>query len=204
MPRQGNFRKTYYKSLGVHGLGVNATFAELLGEENPPISILINLAQLVHLALEFGVPAMYKPTVWCLVSQILPLVRDVEADTWGYARKEWKIMYLDIQAAFRTYYPNSSSENDILKLVQFYVDHIRPQLNNPPSAYRWVLDDQQVALGIINAVCQVLEDPMEQFWCTLSFLEFIDRGFPSLKPIVEVTELNQVSPQVLETLVFRT
>ncbi|EQC36560.1 hypothetical protein, variant [Saprolegnia diclina VS20] len=198
MPRQANFRATYYKSLGVQGKEVEATFASLLGEAQPSISLVENLSQLIHMTLEFGVPMNYRPTMWCLVGGVLPLVRDVDADTWSFVRREKRVMFADVQMALRVH----SSATDLPALVAFYMAHIRVHLADA-MPLTWVMDDPQVTAGVMHAICQVLNDPMEQFWCAITFLELIDRGLADLRPVIDVAELYHISPLGLETIVFR-
>ncbi|OQR97745.1 hypothetical protein ACHHYP_10083 [Achlya hypogyna] len=195
MPRQANFRTTYYKSLGVQGKEVEATFASLL-----QTSVVESLSQLIHMTLEFGVPPAYRPTMWCLVGHVLPLVRDAEAE--AAVRREKAIMLADILMAYRVCF---GSDGDMAALVTFYITTIRPHLSDSShnQALTWVMADPLVAPGVIQAIAQVLSDPMEHFWCSVSFLEHIDRGLSELMPEIDVAELYHISPLGLETIVFR-
>ncbi|RHY34076.1 hypothetical protein DYB32_001169 [Aphanomyces invadans] len=189
MPR--NFRKTYYKSLGVHSAEVEDSFAALLGQDTPAPALTINLTQLVRLTLEFGLPSMYRRQVWWVVSAIVPLVRD--ADSWQYARMEKRAIYNDVAMAAECCVPDvplhASTSKHVLRVLRFYVDQVRPHLNTSFAAngavpsdqgtvrFDWILREESVADSVASAVSQVMnDDPSDQFWCLLAFLGILDRG----------------------------
>ncbi|KAF0720787.1 Aste57867_66 [Aphanomyces stellatus] len=216
MTRHANFRRTYYKSLGVpvlQSVEVEASFASLLGEDTPTPAITINLSQLVRLTLEFGLPAVHRSHVWCIASHIFPLVRDAEADTWGFVRNERRIMYVDIAAAAdvcEAPQTELSITRRLIHLHRFYVDCVRPNLHSMLStldeaecATEWVLGDVRVVESVAVAVQQVLDETSDQFWCLVAFLDILDRGFHSLQPPVPVEELYDISPLALEIIIFR-
>ncbi|ETV79059.1 hypothetical protein H257_07825 [Aphanomyces astaci] len=219
MPRNGNFRKTYYKSLGVpvlHSAEVEASFAALLGQDTPASALLINITQLVRLTLEFGLPPKYRRHVWWVVSSIVPLVRDTETDTWEHSRNEKRAIYNDVLAAADVCLIDADLEpstpsSHVLRVVRFYVDHVRPHLRHPSpnddtnQAFDWVLDEAWVADSVARAVVLVMDDPSDQFWCTLAFLSILDRGFHTLQQPTSVSlqDLHQASPETLELVICR-
>ena len=59
-----NFRKTYYKTLGVpvvQEVDVQTSFCTLLSEN------VIDINQLIRVTLKYGCPAMYRKVVWEIV-----------------------------------------------------------------------------------------------------------------------------------------
>ncbi|KAG9401741.1 hypothetical protein AC1031_007457 [Aphanomyces cochlioides] len=201
-----NFRRTYYKSLGVpvH------SFAELLGEDTQTPSLTINLSQLVRMVVEFGLPAVYRVQVWCIVSQVVPLVRDAEADTWEYVRRERSQIFDDVAMAADVCMPLSptTKTSRLLHLHKFYIDYVRPNLHSSLSSDEakgntWVSKDVRLIESLATAIQEVLEEPADQFWCLLTFLDHIDRGFKLLQPPVSLEEMYDVSPVALENVIFR-
>ncbi|ETV99258.1 hypothetical protein H310_08002 [Aphanomyces invadans] len=213
MPR--NFRKTYYKSLGVHSAEVEDSFAALLGQDTPAPALTINLTQLVRLTLEFGLPSMYRRQMWWVVTAIVPLARD--ADSWQYARMEKRAIYNDVAMAAECCVPDvplhASTSKHVLRVLRFYVDQVRPHLNTSFAAngavpsdqgFDWILREESVADSVASAVSQVMnDDPSDQFWCLLAFLGILDRGFFALQPPMPIQDLHDVSPGTLELLICR-
>ncbi|RHY89014.1 hypothetical protein DYB26_015792, partial [Aphanomyces astaci] len=217
----------------LHSAEVEASFAALLGQDTPAPALLINITQLVRLTLEFGLPPKYRRHVWWVVSTIVPLVRDTETDTWEHSRNEKRAIYNDVLAAADVCLIDADLEpsapsSHVLRVVRFYVDHVRPHLRHPSplddtnQAFDWVLDEAWVADSVARAVVLVMDDPSDQFWCTLAFLSILDRGtfymrgmngstndlavgFHTLQQPTSVSlqDLHQASPETLELVICR-
>eukprot|EP00644_Phytophthora_capsici_P000070 jgi/Phyca11/82718/gw1.4.1189.1 len=88
-----NFRTTYYKTLGVpvvqHIVDVDASFAALLSER------VVNVPQLLKLALELGIAPQYRAKIWLLLVGVLPPYPGV----WSFALKERRAMFEDVVGA---------------------------------------------------------------------------------------------------------
>ncbi|RLN94272.1 hypothetical protein BBJ28_00006703 [Nothophytophthora sp. Chile5] len=88
-----NFRTTYYKTLGVpvvqHIVDVEASFAALLSER------VVNVPQLVKLALELGITPNYRARAWLLLAGVLPPYPAL----WDFALRERCAMFHDVVGA---------------------------------------------------------------------------------------------------------
>ncbi|TMW68668.1 hypothetical protein Poli38472_006136 [Pythium oligandrum] len=178
-----NFRTTYYKTLGVpvvqHVVDVEASYHALFDES------VVNLEQLRKLALEVGIPSVYRPLAWKLLCGVLPSQQSL----WEFAEQERQHMYEDVvDAAAVLQLPErveitvghgtdeemvheeaASSQQAMIELYVTYRYEIHRQ-----KRLRLVkdLDALKRVVVVLQAVLEANE--MEQFWCLVRIVDLLD------------------------------
>lgn len=239
-----NFRTTYYKTLGVpvvqHIVDVDASFAALLGDrdasaaaldggaEAPGTSSVVNVPQLVKLALEVGVAPGFRALTWQLLTGALPVLPAV----WSFAREQRQEMFDDLLAAAAALQPldqgadseqqsdpdddngvngvdNPSSDGG--KQLDAEMDSAAARLVRLHRFYwTWILQrdaselwDARGARAVARAVCEVLSGEAERFWSFSRALELLDDGLALLDPPLSASAMHGMGTSEVEGVLLR-
>ncbi|CAI5729306.1 unnamed protein product [Peronospora destructor] len=218
-----NFRTTYYKTLGVpvvqHIVDVEALFAALLGEK------VVNVSQLLKLALELGIVPQFRARSWLLLAEVLPPYPGL----WSFALEERRAMFEDIVGAAQVlqikdmmegdggdYYnfvelleeekngrERKTSLQDLKQLVHLHRTYYRDIVaSNAPLLCG--MDDQNFLLGVARVVCEVLTHETERFWGFTRLLELFHDGLELLDPVVTLEMLYDTQLPDFEEIFLRT
>ncbi|KAG7393707.1 hypothetical protein PHYPSEUDO_004470 [Phytophthora pseudosyringae] len=224
-----NFRTTYYKTLGVpvvqHIVDVDASFVALLSER------VVNVSQLLKLALELGIAPPYRERTWLLLTGVLPPYPGV----WNFAREEMRAMFEDVVGAAQVLQAKDATEGDegrgvyydFMELLEVGDDGERAaregktplqQLKRLVHLHRtyWReiaacdatllcgMDDPNFLLGVARVVCEVLIRGEERFWCFTRLLELFHDGLELVDPVVTLDTLYNAPLAEFEGVFLRT
>ncbi|KAI9906830.1 hypothetical protein PsorP6_003872 [Peronosclerospora sorghi] len=220
-----NFRTTYYKTLGVpvvqHIVDLEASFAALLSER------IVNVQQLLKLALEIGIAPQYRARSWLLLAGVLPPYPGL----WSFALMERRAMFEDVIGAAQVLQVKEVAEdeedsgiyynfNELLEEKHGQEEekislHYLKRLLHLYRTYRQEIDtssvpllngmnDSNFLLGVARVVCEVLTDESERFWGLTRLLELLQDGLELVDPIGSIENLYDARPVDFEGVFLRT
>jgi hypothetical protein len=156
---------------------------------------VINVKQMVKLALEFGIPSSFRVTAWRLMSGIYPTYRSLI----DFTMQEKEQIYSDINEAAQVLDVDPDLMDQLCNVIrkgsdgQSMVDEKCWQLVQLHQIY-WCtilcelplrgMDDRRFLCALARIIRSVLEEEMEQFWCFVKFLELLDRGLQMFDPLM--------------------
>lgn len=219
-----NFRTTYYKTLGVpvvqHIVDVDASYAALLSER------VVNVPQLLKLALELGIAPQCRAKIWLLLVGVLPPYPGV----WSFALKERRAMFEDVVGAAQVlqisdvsdddddngvYYDfmgllketdgeeKTSSPQELARLVHLHRTYWQ-EIAACASPALLGMEDCKFLLGLARVVCEVVTREEERFWCLTRMLELFHDGLELVDPVVTLDMLYNSSLPEFEGIFLRT
>ncbi|KAL8005299.1 putative Rab-GTPase-TBC domain superfamily, TBC1 domain family member 7 [Plasmopara halstedii] len=214
-----NFRTTYYKTLGVpvvqHIVNLDASFAALLSES------VVNLPQLLNLALELGVAPQYRARIWLLLVEVLPPYSRL----WSFVLTERRAMFEDLVDAAHYLQPFKLSRR--LKLLKdeetakannklpLYSQHDLERLVHLHQTYQQDIAtcdapmlrksvDRNFLLSVARVVFEVLPHDAERFWCFTGLLDLFNGRLELVDPMVTPDKLYNASLTEFESVFLRT
>ncbi|KAF1777157.1 Rab-GTPase-TBC domain [Phytophthora cactorum] len=203
-----NFRTTYYKTLGVpvvqHIVDVDASFAALLSDR------AVNVPQLLKLALELGIAPQYRARIWLLLVGVLPPYPGI----WSFALKERRAMFEDVVGAAQVLQTKDATEGDEGRGVYYdflellgagaLASHLLARIAACDASLLCGMDDPGFLLGVARAVCEVLTQEAERFWCYTRLLELFHDGLELVDPVVTLDTLYNAQLAEFEGMFLRT
>ncbi|KAG7402129.1 hypothetical protein PHYBOEH_005692 [Phytophthora boehmeriae] len=224
-----NFRTTYYKTLGVpvvqHIVDVEASFAALLGER------VVNVPQLLKLALELGVAPQFRARCWLLFSGVLPPYPGV----WDFALQERRVMFEDVVGAAQVLQAKDVEDSgeedtatggyyDFLELLgggvatddkqSLSVQYLKRLVHLHRTYWMEIaasgtsllcgMEDARFLRGVARIVCEVLTEEAERFWCFAQILELFHEGLELVDPTVPLETLYDIQMADFEVVFLRT
>lgn len=224
-----NFRTTYYKTLGVpvvqHIVDVDASFAALLRES------VVNMPQLLKLALKLGITPQYRAKIWLLLAGVLPPYPKL----WNFVLLERRTMFEDVVSAAQVLQQKDvtnfdeergvyhdflallededenkvdsespfSSLHDLKRMVHLHQTYWREIVACNAPLLRGMVDLDYL-LGVARVVCEVLSLEADRFWCFAGLLELFHGGLELVDPVVTPDMLYNASLVEFEGIFFRT
>ncbi|KAG6977759.1 hypothetical protein JG688_00000009 [Phytophthora aleatoria] len=224
-----NFRTTYYKTLGVpvvqHIVDVDASFAALLSDR------AVNVPQLLKLALELGIAPQYRARIWLLLVGVLPPYPGIWSFALKERRAMFEDVVGAAQV-LQTKDATEGDEGrgvyyDFLELLGGGDEAVEKEEKTPPSLkalkrlvhlhrtyWREIaacdasllcgMDDPGFLLGVARAVCEVLTQEAERFWCYTRLLELFHDGLELVDPVVTLYTLYNAQLAEFEGMFLRT
>ena len=169
-----NFRKTYYKTLGVpvvQEVDVQTSFCTLLSEN------VIDINQLIRVTLKYGCPAMYRKVVWEIVLGVLPN----QKEAWSFVQEQRIATYQDIKStSIVLAQPTTETQDAIVRLYLVYHDAILglPPYQDTHNVHELVQLTQLIQL--------VGDEEWEQFWVLVGSLEVLQhQALPAASSLAE-------------------
>ena len=174
-----NFRKNYYKTLGVpvvQDVDVQASFRALMSDT------VIDLDQLLRVAMQYGVPSMYRSVTWILMLGILP----VHKEAWDFVREQRIATFQDISSTSQVLEPETSpSLHGLYRLYHTVI------LGLPSDA---LVENERFLKQLCSVLQSIFTQEWEQFWCLVSLMEIFSR---------EHVDLSSPMPDNIESIIFR-
>lgn len=190
----------------------------------------VNVLQLVKLALEVGVAPAYRALTWQLLTGALPaipaawvFVRQQRQEMYDDLVAAISVLQAttiiklrpeddDDDMQDREYAVSANTEEgqnggiareeEGRALVRLYRSFWRLVLARDPAQLRGMNDTRYLS-AVARAVCEVLSDDAERFWCFDKLLELFDDGLALLDPTLALSSLYRMTTIEMETLLLR-